>query len=317
MFSSFDSVHKPVLLAEVLDWLSIEDDDIVVDCTFGNGGYSEAILHISKARVLAIDRDPSVIKRAAELQQQFGATRFKFAHDSFANLADILTANDYSHKVNKIMFDLGVSSMQLDQAERGFSFRYDAPLDMRMSQKGPDAAYFVNNKSQTEIADVLYKYGGERKSRAIARRILDARTVKPITTTGELAAIVRSVVGQKSGQIDGATRSFQAIRIWVNDELNQLEQALAAATSALAKNGRVAVVSFHSEEDRLIKDYFKKLAGVVSFSRHDITSNFAVQSEPAFKMLSKKAIKPSRDDIQYNPRARSAHLRVLQKLGAE
>lgn len=298
--------HYPVMLNEVLDALSVADGKTYVDATFGNGGYSEAILQKANCKVIALDRDATVLPRATELAAQYG-NRFEFRQGCFGDF-DSLVAED----IDGAVFDIGVSSMQLDQAERGFSFAKEAPLDMRMSQTGATAADLVNSLSEQELADILYMYGEEKKSRQIAKKIVEARKGKPIETTTELANIIYQVIKRSHSQaIDPATRSFQALRIAVNDELGELQKGLAKASQRLVKGGRLVVVDFHSLEDRIVKTFFKNNSDkIVHVSRYR-------QDEPqpsdALFGFASKAIVPSAKELDENNRSRSAKLRYAVK----
>ncbi len=295
------SKHFPVMLPEVLDALAPKDGEIYVDATFGNGGYSEAILSAADCKVIALDRDPGVRERAEELKAAFGA-RFDFRAGCFGNFAKLV-----SETVNGAVFDIGVSSMQLDEAQRGFSFSKEAPLDMRMSQTGASAADLVNSLEEKELADLIYQFGEERNSRAIARKIAEARAQAPIETTTRLAEIIYQVNKKKHDQIDPATRTFQALRIVVNDELGELAKGLEGAAARLSSGGRLVVVDFHSLEDRLVKNFFKQKSGKnISVSRYMPLPS--VQQDILFKDCS-KAILPSKEELDKNKRSRSAKLR--------
>lgn len=295
-------IHYPVMLNEVLENLNVSDNKTYVDATFGNGGYSEAILNKANCKVIALDRDSTVLPRVEELKKQFG-DRFEFRLGCFGDFTELVEEN-----IDGAVFDIGVSSMQLDQTERGFSFSKDAPLDMRMSQTGVSAKDLVNQLSETELADILYNYGEEKKSRQIAKKIIEARKVKPIETTVELANIIYQINKRSFNQnIDPATRSFQALRIAVNDELNELSKGLLGATSRLNKNGRLVVVDFHSLEDRIVKTFMKLNSDKkqhVSRYRKDENSN----SNALFSYVS-KAIVPTAQELELNSRSRSAKLR--------
>ncbi len=299
--------HIPVMLPEVLASLAPKDGEIYVDGTFGAGGYSRAILEAAQCHVYAIDRDPDAKAFASVLEREF-PDRFAFLVGNFSDMCALLAAKGIS-AVNGVVLDIGVSSMQLDRAERGFSFRQDGPLDMRMSQSGISAADLVNNLEEAEIADLLYLYGEERASRRIARAIVEARAVAPIERTSQLRDICARVLG-RSGDTDPATRSFQALRIRVNDELGELERGLTQAERLLAPKGRLVVVTFHSLEDRIVKRFTHsrcgKLGGV---SRHmpDISGGGATL--PAFFLPRPEKLKASNEEARRNPRARSATLR--------
>ena len=258
-------LHKPVLLAEVIEALlpagRSHDGAIFVDGTFGAGGYTRALLDAANCTVFAIDRDPDAIKGAAPLIEHY-AGRLHVIHGRFGDLARLLAERGVD-AVNGITFDFGVSSMQLDQAARGFSFRFSGPLDMRMEQAGPSAADLDNAMAERPLADLIFTFGEERQARRIARAIVAARDLAPIVTTDRLAEIVRRAIGGKPNPhaIDPATRTFQALRIAVNDELGEIDRGLAAAEQLLAPGGRLAVVSFHSLEDRRVKQFLRDRAG--------------------------------------------------------
>lgn len=299
--------HYPVMLPQVLEALSPVDGEIYVDGTFGAGGYSAAILDAADCVVYAIDRDPSARVRAQELKDRYG-DRFIFLQGCFGDVLALLRGAGVE-RVNGFVLDIGVSSMQLDEAERGFSFRFDAPLDMRMDMSGGQtAADIVNNYEQDDLANVIYQFGEERLSRRIARKIVQMREMKPFETTLELADAVRSVV-PKTGKVDPATKTFQALRIAVNDELGELDRALDASLDVLAEGGRLVVVSFHSLEDGRVKSFLKRCAGEVeAVSRY--MPSVPVKSDVLFTSLSRKAVKPSDAEVSENPRSRSARLRA-------
>lgn len=297
--------HIPVMLKEVLAYLYPQNGKTYVDATFGNGGYSEAILQAADCNVIAIDRDPTVVSRAEELKQKYGS-RFEFRAGKFGNIQNLI-----EDKVDGFVFDIGVSSMQLDEAERGFSFAKPAPLDMRMSCSGISAADIVNTMEEHELADLIYNYGEERKSRQIARKIAEARKLKPITLTTELADIIYSVISKKFNEINPATRTFQALRIAVNDELGELKAGLKAATALLKPEGRLVVVDFHSLEDRIVKTFFNEMSG-----KNSGTSRYmpvAANKTPAVFSAVSKAVFPTAEEAAENPRARSAKLRFALK----
>lgn len=295
-------IHYPVMLNEVLENLDVANGKIYVDATFGNGGYSEAILNKADCKVIALDRDANVLARAKEMKQIYG-NRFEFRQGCFGNFDTLVSEN-----IDGAVFDIGVSSMQLDQAERGFSFAKDAPLDMRMSQEGTSAYDLVNKLSEGELADILYNYGEEKKSRQIAKKIIETRKAKPIETTVELANIIYQVIRRSFNQtIDPATRSFQALRIAVNDELNELQKGLINASVRLKKGGRLVVVDFHSLEDRIVKSFFKNNSDKnVHISRYRIQE--PTKSNAMFCFAS-KAIVPTAQELELNSRSRSAKLR--------
>ena len=308
------SLHIPVMLEEVLSALAPADMGLYIDATFGNGGYSRALLSAADCHVAAIDRDPDAIERGQMLCDTLGG-RLALHEGQFSEMASLMVGTPFA-KVDGIVFDLGVCSTQLEQAERGFSFRQDGPLDMRMSKKGTDAAHIVNHSSETEIADILWRYGEERASRRIARAIIKARLSAPIERTAQLAAIIHSVMPHpKPGQADSATRSFQALRIYVNTELEEIEAALAASETLLKPGGTLAVVSFHSLEDRVVKQFLADRSSTQARPSRHLPYN-GVRDIPTFQMTSRKPIIPRASEIETNPRARSAKMRVAQRTDA-
>jgi 16S rRNA (cytosine1402-N4)-methyltransferase len=304
--------HIPVMLEEVIAYLSPREGEAYLDGTFGGGGYARRILQEAACTLWAIDRDPEAIARAAALVAAFPG-RLHLLEGSFGDMLSLLAGAGVA-SLDGVVLDLGLSSFQIDDAGRGFSFRSDGPLDMRMSRSGPSAADLVAGLPEDELADTLYQFGEERLSRRIARAIVKARTVSPITTTGQLASIIRGVVPPSRDGIDPATRSFQALRIRVNDELAEIERALSAAATLLNAGGRLVVVSFHSLEDRIVKRFFADAAGrAPSPSRHD-PRGLAAAPVPRFKLLTARAVRPRDSEIAANPRARSARLRAIQRL---
>ncbi len=294
--------HVPVLIGAILrlcapirgDWM---------DGTFGAGGYSASLLDAGAARVTALDRDPTAIAAAGAMQARYG-DRLRLVEATFDRL-------DAFGPFDGVVLDLGVSSMQLDRAERGFSFLRDGPLDMRMGGEGPTAADIVNTAAEGRLADILYHYGEERAARRIARAIVAAR---PLATTGQLAAVVESCLPRpKPGQSHPATRSFQALRIAVNDEFGQLLAGLAAAERALRPGGHLAVVTFHSLEDRIVKRFFAEAAGGPAASRH---APEAAPRPARFEPVTRRAVAPEAAEIAANPRARSALLRIGRRTAA-
>ncbi len=298
--------HVPVLLDEVLDALAITPGERHVDATFGAGGYTRAML-ARGAEVIAFDRDPDAIAEGQVLADEADGALI-LVEAPFSALDGEIAARGLA-PVDGVTMDIGVSSMQLDRAERGFSFQADGPLDMRMSREGPTAADFVNTADEGEIADVLYLYGEERQSRRVARAIVAAR---PITRTSELARAVRKALGHKPhDKKDPATRTFQAIRIHLNRELDELEQGLAAAERVLKPGGRLAVVTFHSLEDRLVKRFLRVRSGAApGGSRH--LPQARPEAAPSFEQVG-RAVRPGNDEVERNPRARSATLRVARR----
>ena len=294
--------HIPVLLDEVIAALDPQPGDVVIDATFGAGGYTRALLERG-ATVHAFDRAPAAIAAGeAWPETKVDPPRLVLHPHRFSEMAEVMTAAGVA-RVDGIVMDIGVSSMQLDQAHRGFAFSSDGPLDMRMSQDGESAADFLNTADEKSIADVLYLYGEERQSRRVARAIVAAR---PLETTGELARIVRKALGYKPhDKKDPATRTFQAVRIHINGELDELSHGLSAAERLLCEGGRLAVVSFHSLEDRIVKRFLREASSTPSASRH---VPLAAQDDPVFLQVS-KAIKPGEAEIERNFRARSSVLR--------
>lgn len=302
--------HIPVLLDEVIHALAITPGAEIVDGTFGAGGYSEAIL-AGGARVYALDRDPDALSEGADLAGRSGGA-LRLYSACFSDMDDVLAADDVK-SVDGVVLDIGVSSMQLDRAERGFSFQKDGPLDMRMAQDGMTAADFVNEADEAEIADIIYRYGEEHRSRRIARAIVAAR---PIGTTAELASIVRKAVGHKPGAPkDPATRAFQAIRIHVNRELDELNEGLEAAERLLKPGGRLAVVTFHSLEDRIVKQFLRRRSGAEGAGSRHIPTVANAGPAPTFDKAD-KAVRPSDAEVNRNPRARSATLRSATRTSA-
>ncbi len=303
------SRHVPVLLAEVVAYLAPASGECHVDATFGGGGYTQALLAAGAGRVVAVDRDPAAIARGRALAAV--EPRLRLVEGRFGDLASLV-----GEPVDGVVFDLGVSSFQLDEAERGFAFAADGPLDMRMGGAGATAADFVADLDEAELADLFFRYGEEAKSRRVARAIVRRRAERPFTRTGDLADVVRrAVTGGRRGdaRIDPATRVFQALRIAVNDELGELERGLAAALGLLRPGGRLVVVAFHSLEDRIVKRFLAEAAGrTPNRSRHLPP---AASVEPTLDLLTRKAVTPGAAEVGANPRARSARLRAARRLG--
>jgi len=301
--------HTPVMLQEVLRVLSPRAGAVYIDGTFGGGGYTRALLEAAPCQVFAIDRDPAVLARAAVLKAEF-PDRFFMTEGCFGSM-DVLLQDRVGPNLTGIVLDIGVSSQQLDEGARGFSFRQDGPLDMRMSQSGMTAADVVNSFEEEALADIFFTYGEERKSRRIARKIVEVRRQKAFETTQELAALIHKVI-PKTSKIDPATRVFQALRIYVNQELVELEKGLQAATHLLHEGGLLAVVTFHSLEDRIVKTFFK--------GPQETTSRY--QPQPAAVVLpfqegSRRPVVAGEEELSRNPRARSAKLRWGTRRGAQ
>jgi len=310
--SAGNAAHRPVLLSEVIDALQPRDGAIYVDGTFGAGGYSRALLDAARCAVWGIDRDPEAIAGGQRLAAHYDG-RLELIEGCYGDM-DSLLAERGIDAVDGVALDLGVSSMQLDQPERGFSFRGDGPLDMRMGRAGRSAADIVNDADERELADIIFKYGEERHSRRIARAIVAARQQAPILRTAQLAEIVAKTIGRGDGRIHPATRTFQALRIAVNDELGELERGLHASEKLLRRGGRLAVVSFHSLEDRIVKDFMRQRGGAAPRpSRHAL--GVAPAPVATFRIVNRKPIVPGEAEANANPRARSARLRVAEATG--
>lgn len=307
--------HLPVLLPEVLTALDPSRGGLVIDGTFGAGGYTRALLDAHPdIRVVSIDRDPTAIAAGAEMVRAADG-RLRLVPGRFGDL-DTLLAGIGESEADAVVLDIGVSSMQLDQAERGFSFRQDGPLDMRMGAEGPSAADIVNEAEEVTLADIFYHFGEERRSRAVARAILEARRRGRIETTSQLADLVASVVRAEPGSpIHPATRAFQGLRIAVNDELGELVRGLHAAERILKAGGRLAVVTFHSLEDRIVKQFFAARSGRTSHgSRH--LPGVEAPAPKSFRLVTKGPVLPSEAETDGNPRARSAKLRAAERTEA-
>jgi 16S rRNA (cytosine1402-N4)-methyltransferase len=304
--------HVPVLLDEVITHLSPRDGGVYLDGTFGGGGYAKRILEAATCTLFAIDRDPAAIARGAALAAAY--PRLHMLQGRISDLFELLAAEGVD-ALDGAVFDFGVSSYQIDDPARGFSFRADGPLDMRMGAAQKTAADLVNNAPESELADILYEFGEEKASRRIAAAIVARRATQKFTTTAELAGVIRSVVRPDKSGIDPATRSFQALRIAVNEELSDIEAGLAQAARLLAPGGRLVAVSFHSLEDRLVKNAFATLAGVApGVSRHD-PAGLAPRATADFRLLTRSPVTPGAAECAANARARSAKLRALERLG--
>ncbi|MGB7698150.1 MAG: 16S rRNA (cytosine(1402)-N(4))-methyltransferase RsmH, partial [Methylovirgula sp.] len=305
--------HLPVLREEIVAALNPRRGGVYLDATFGAGGYSEAILAIPETRVLALDRDPTAIGAGQDLARA-SAGQLTLERARFSDLAQVAQSHGVA-AFDGIVFDIGVSSMQLDQAARGFSFRHDGPLDMRMECEGKSAADFVNGADEAELADILYYFGEERAARRIARAIVAARAEAPIATTLRLAEIIARAAPAKPGAIHPATRSFQALRIAVNDELGELVAGLVGAERMLKEGGCLAVVTFHSLEDRIVKQFFATRSGRGEAASRPLPGEPA-KPAPTFRLAGRRPIEASPAEIERNPRARSAKLRVAMRSAA-
>lgn len=314
--------HTPVMLREVVELLAPRDGAIYLDGTFGAGGYSAALLEAANCTVWAIDRDPAAVARGTDLARRYQG-RFEIIEGCFGDMETLLGDRGVSG-IQGIALDLGLSSIQLDDPARGFTFRADGPLDMRMAARLEDreeirdqpASAAVNGLEETELARIIARYGEERRARQVARAIVSARREAPIERTAQLAAIVREVVRPSRDGIDPATRTFQALRIYVNDELGELERALPAAEQLLAPGGRLAVVSFHSLEDRIVKAFLRQRCGTAARPSRHLPEAAAAQAAPSFRLLFKGTRTPGDQEIAGNPRARSARLRGAERTTA-
>ncbi len=302
--------HYPVMLPEILDAIAPKDGEVYIDGTFGNGGYSEALLKAANCHVIGLDRDENVRPRAAELKMIYGG-RFELRETRFSQMAEL----EGLPEIDAVVLDIGVSSMQLDQAERGFSFMRAGPLDMRMSASGPTAADAVNNLDMSDLIRIFKVYGEERRARRAAEFIVRAREDAPITSTDELASLIEKALG-RSGKIHPATRVFQALRIFVNDELGELYRGLCAAEKLLKPGGRLVVVSFHSLEDRIVKQFLRARADVKSTGSRYLPERDVSGPEQSFKVMTRSVAKPSDAELAENVRSRSARLRAAVRTGA-
>lgn len=307
--------HIPVLLTESIDALAIKPDQVYIDATFGRGGHSRAILAElgPEGRLLALDRDPSAARAAADLSDD---PRFEFIHTPFSALPHIVAERQLTGRIAGILFDLGVSSPQLDDAERGFSFMRDGPLDMRMNpEQGESAADWLSHASVDEMAQVFRSYGEERFAGRVARAIEVVRAEQPLSRTRELAELIYNTIPKRSHEKHKhpATRVFQAVRIFINRELDEVENALDAAVQALQPEGRLAVISFHSLEDRLVKQFIRKQSQRAQLPAGLPLRDDEIEDNRTLKALS-KAIKPAAEELEQNPRARSSVLRIAERL---
>ncbi len=296
--------HYPVMLPEVLAALNPQDGQVIVDGTFGGGSYSRAILESANCKVIGLDRDKSAIERGNEIAKNYNG-RLSLIQTQFGEIANLELG-----EIDAVVLDIGVSSYQIDQAERGFSFSKDGPLDMRMGD-GETAAEVLATRSEAEIAKIFWDYGEEKNSRRIARAIVNDRDEKPFVSTLQLAGLCERVYGHKKEKIHPATRVFQALRIYVNDELGELERALDGAFKILKPNGRIVIVTFHSLEDRIVKNFFNERAKISQGSRF---APVLEQAKPTLELLYRKPIIASDKEISENPRSRSAKLRAVIKL---
>jgi len=303
------AAHVPVLLDEVLDALAPHPDGVWLDATFGAGGYSLALLKAGAGRVVGLDRDPDAAARGRELAA--GWPNFAMLEGNFGAMEAHLAALGID-RLDGLVLDLGVSSVQLDDPARGFSFAADGPLDMRMSRTGRSAADLIDHADEATLADILHRYGDERAARRIARAIVERRRREPIRGTRQLAELIASTTGGRADRIDPATRTFQALRIHVNDELGELERALLASERLLVPGGRLAVVAFHSLEDRMVKRFLAERSGRLGRPSRHRPEN--IPPAPAFRLLTTRPVRPTADEVAQNPRARSARLRAAERL---
>jgi 16S rRNA (cytosine1402-N4)-methyltransferase len=320
-----ETPHTPVLLSEVIAALTPRDGEIYIDGTFGAGGYTRAILSAADCRVLALDRDPTAIARARLLQGEI-RDRFIAAEAAFGDVEQVARtclsawATELPPEaplIDGLVLDIGVSSMQLDNPERGFSFSADGPLDMRMSAHGPTAAELLATASEQEIATALFALGEERQSRRIAKAIVRRRATDPVASTRQLADLVAGVLGRHKGDDKHpATRTFQALRIWVNNELGELATALVAAERLLKPGGRLVIVTFHSLEDRIVKRFLARRASPPTQASRHAPPTATPSIEPSFQLINRRPVIPSETEIAANPRARSAKLRAAGRTHA-
>jgi len=308
--------HIPVLLNEVKSYLEIKEGHTYIDGTFGAGGHSEMILSSANCRVVAIDRDPKVKKFTQSIKNKF-SKNFNFLIGRLGEIEKVLLSKGIKKVNGGILFDLGVSSMQLENSKRGFSFMLEGPLDMRMGLERESASDIIKNYSEEDLAKIIYYYGEEKQAKRIAKAIVKKREEVPLETTLQLANLVRSVVGyQRNKRIDPATKTFQALRIKVNNELEEITKALHAAEKLLIPGARLLVISFHSLEDKIVKSFLREKSGkVANPSRHEIMNqeNKKLQRS-SFKLINRKIIKAGEREIYSNPRSRSAKLRVAERI---
>ena len=318
MNTSASAAHVPVMLRQVLEALDPHAGGVFVDGTFGAGGYSRGLLESCGCRVIGIDRDPDALAAGAPMVKEFSG-RLTLLEGRFGQMADLVQAQAID-SVDGVVLDVGVSSMQLDRPERGFSFAKDGPLDMRMGQgreeNTPSAADVVNSAEEGHLANIIFRLGEERQSRRIARAIVRARDDAPIESTRQLASVVERATGGGRARIHPATRTFQALRIYVNRELQELEDGLAGAEQLLKPGGRLAVVSFHSLEDRIVKSFFRDRSGVAQRPSRHMPDPGISGPAPTFRMIKRGAAAPDPDETERNPRARSAKLRFAVRTEA-
>ena len=307
--------HIPVMLSEVIEALDPRDGKHFIDGTFGAGGYTRGLLEAARCSVLAIDRDPNAAKFAQALEERFPG-RLKFVLGRYAEMREIAEREGIA-AIDGVALDLGVSSMQLDEPERGFSFSQDGPLDMRMGAEGLTASDLVNTLPERDLAAILSTLGEEKRARSIARAILARRSEAPITRTGELADIVARVLGRRHDETKHpATRTFQALRLYLNEELLELARGLSAAEHLLKPKGRLAVVTFHSLEDRIAKRFFAARSTPAPRASRHLPEQGRTTFLPSFRLLNRRPLSPSKDEIRLNPRARSARLRAAERTDA-
>ncbi|KAF8818912.1 ribosomal RNA small subunit methyltransferase H [Rickettsia endosymbiont of Cardiosporidium cionae] len=300
--------HTPVLLNEILKFMNPQDNKKYLDCTFGSGSCTKAILHSAQCKVTAIDRDPYINKYVQNIQSEF-KERFHFINGNFAHIKDLVANN----KFDGVVIDLGMSSMQIDSNNRGFSFSKDSFLDMRMSNQGKTAFEFVNNAKEEELANIIYQYGEEVQSKAIAKNIVTMRKTTPIRTTLELAKIIRDSMHYTKTKINPVTKTFQAIRIHINDELLNLKLCLNNLSDVLNSDSKILIISFHSLEDKIVKDFFKANA-IRNIKKYNIDNPSEYDSGKWLQILTKKPIIATKSEVSANIRSRSAKLRVAQTL---